>query len=36
LTEEEKQQLLKNVKLDFENMVAEQEDIEDTIMGFSK
>jgi hypothetical protein len=36
LTEEEKQQLLKNVKRDFENMVAEQEDIEDTIMGFSK
>jgi hypothetical protein len=36
LTEEEKQQLLKNVKLDFEAVLAEQEEIEDTISGYSK
>jgi hypothetical protein len=36
LTEEEKQQLLKNVKLDFEAVLAEQEEIEDTLSGYSK
>jgi hypothetical protein len=31
LTEEEKQQLLKNVKMDFETVLAEQEDISNTV-----
>jgi hypothetical protein len=31
LTEEEKQQLLKNVKADFETVLAEQEDFQDQI-----
>jgi hypothetical protein len=31
LTEEEKQQLLKNVKLDFETVLSEQEELQDRI-----
>lgn len=31
LTEEEKQQLLKNVKLDFEAVISEQEELQDKI-----
>jgi hypothetical protein len=33
LTEEEKQQLLKNVKMDFEMVLAEQEEINDKLDG---
>jgi hypothetical protein len=33
LTEEEKTQLLKNVKMDFESVLAEQDDMQDTIGG---
>jgi hypothetical protein len=36
LSEEEKQQLLKNVKLDFETVLAEQEDMEDTLQKLNK
>jgi hypothetical protein len=36
LSEEEKQQLLKNVKLDFENVLAEQEDMEDALQKLNK
>jgi hypothetical protein len=31
LTEEEKQQLLKNVKMDFETVLSEQEELQDKI-----
>lgn len=34
LTEEEKTQLLKNVKMDFESVLAEQDDLQDTIESF--
>jgi hypothetical protein len=33
LTEEEKTQLLKNVKMDFESVLAEQDDMQDAIGG---
>lgn len=33
LSEEEKNQLLKNVKMDFESVLAEQDDLQDTIDG---
>jgi len=36
LSEEEKQQLLKNVKLDFETVLAEQEDMEDALQKLNK
>lgn len=36
LTEEEKQQLLKNVKIEFESVLAEQTDLQDTIDGLRK
>jgi hypothetical protein len=36
LSEEEKQQLLKNVKHDFETVLAEQEDMEDTLQKLNK
>ena len=36
LSEEEKQQLLKNVKHDFETVLAEQEDMEDALQKLNK
>jgi len=36
LTEEEKNQLLNNIKADFENVIAEQDDIENSINLMSK
>lgn len=36
LTEAEKEQLLKNVKLDFETVLAEQDDLENTLSEFKK
>jgi hypothetical protein len=36
LSDEEKQQLLNNVKMDFETVLAEQEDLETTLSGLSK
>jgi hypothetical protein len=36
LTEAEKEQLLKNVKLDFEEVLSEQEQLQDTINSLGK
>jgi indole-3-glycerol phosphate synthase len=36
LTEEEKSQLLKNIKSDFESVLAEQEDLDITLEGMKK
>jgi indole-3-glycerol phosphate synthase len=36
LTEEEKSQLLKNIKSDFESVLAEQDDLDITVSGMKK
>jgi indole-3-glycerol phosphate synthase len=36
LTEEEKSQLLKNIKSDFESVLAEQDDLDITLSGMKK